>query len=657
VWLALCARRLAAALAAAAACLPQVCAAASAEVATVSVDAREASRGILKSHLTLPVSPGALTLVYPKWIQGRHSPAGPITSLAGPVLRAAGAPLAWRRDDVDLYAFHLLVPAGVSVLEADLEVLTAPAPDGIVQGLETPRSASESLAIIEWNQLLLYPEGARTDELTYRASIRLPAGWQLATALTPAAAARAAADGSTDFEPTSLTTLVDSTLLAGRYFRTLELGGTPAVKLAIAADQPAALAISAETLAHYRNLVAEASALFGATHYRHYQFEWALTDQIMPDGVEHHESSDDRSPLRALLDDDIRRAEATLLPHEYTHSWNGKFRRPVGLATPDFQTPMRDELLWVYEGLTEYLGDVLATRSGLLTPAEFRDEMARIAAQLTVHKGRDWRSLEDAVISAPLLYYQDWNWASRLRRQDDFYWEPALLWLEADTLIRRLSKGQRSLDDFCRRFYGGTSTAPEVRPYDFEAVVAALAAVQPYDWRSFWRERLTRLGGGAPLAGIEAGGWRLEFTPAPNSMNGAHETEDREVNLQYSLGFRVSLDGGTLVDIVPGSPADAAGAAPASHLVAVNGHKWSREVLHDALLEASDGGHTLALLIEKDGEYRTLELHYAGGERYPVLARAQGADLLAEIVRPRAAGTGSSAARGTSSHGSHAGER
>jgi predicted metalloprotease with PDZ domain len=607
-------------------------------VATVAVDVREAPRGILKAHLTLPVSPGALTLVYPKWIPGRHSPAGPITSLAGPVLSAGGTRIAWRRDDVDLYAFHLEVPPGVSALEADLEVLTAPAPDGIVQGLETPRAATESLAIVEWNQLLLYPQGARTDDLTYRASIRLPDGWQLATALANGAAAAVSSDGSTVFEPTSLTTLVDSTLLAGKYFRVLELGGTPAVKLAIAADQPAALAMSATTLGHYRNLVAEANALFGATHYRRYQFDWALTDQIMPDGVEHHESSDDRSPLRALLDDDIRRAEAPLLPHEYTHSWNGKFRRPVGLATPDFQAPMRDELLWVYEGLTEYLGDVLAARSGLLTTGEFRDELARIAAQLGIHKGRDWRSLEDAVIAAPLLYYQDHNWAARLRRQDDFYWEPALLWLEADTLIRHLSKGKRSLDDFCRRFYGGESTAPEVRPYDFEAVVAALNAVQPYDWRTFWRERLTRLGGGAPLAGIDASGWRLTFSESPTSMHRAHETEDREVNLQYSLGVSISLDGGTLSDVVPGSPADAAGAAPGSHLVAVNGHKWSREVLHDALSDRSEGAHTVTFLIEKDGDYRTLELPYDGGERYPALERRAGADLLAEIARPKASG-------------------
>jgi predicted metalloprotease with PDZ domain len=608
-------------------------AALAAPLATLEVDAREASRGILKSHLTLPVAGGPLTLLYPKWLQGRHSPAGPITSLAGPRLRADGKPLAWRRDAVDPYVIYVEIPAGVSRLEADLEVLTVTAPDGIVQGLETPRTATEALAIVEWNQILLYPAGRPTAELPYQASIRLPPGWQFATALHTV---ESAADGAR-FASTSLTELLDSTLLAGRFVRTVELGGQPAVRLHVAADRPAALEAAPAVLEHYRNLVREAPALFGATHYREYQFLWALTDQIMPDGVEHHESSDNRSPLHALLDDDIRRAEANLLPHEYTHSWNGKFRRPAGLATPDNQTPFQDGLLWVYEGLTEYLGDVLAVRSGLLTPAEFRDELARIAAQLEVHKGREWRSLQDAVDAAPILYYQDRNWAARLRRQDDFYWEPALLWLEADTLIRRLSHGQRSLDDFCRRFYGGPSTAPEVRPYDFDAVVGALEAVQPYDWRGFWLERLTRTRAGAPLEGLQAAGWRLAFTARPSTMHVAHEVEDHELNLHYSLGLVVGLEGGTLSDVVPGSPADRAGVAPGSRLIAVNGHKLSREVLHEALAVEARDRAALTLLIEKDDEYRTLEVPYAGGERYPSLVREPGTDdLLAAIARPLA---------------------
>ncbi|MBS0373727.1 MAG: M61 family metallopeptidase [Proteobacteria bacterium] len=602
-----------------------------ARVATVRVDAREASRGILKAHLSLPVAPGALTLVYPKWLPGRHGPAGPITSLALPSLTANRQPLAWRRDAVDPYAIHLDVPAGVDAVEADLEVLTVAAPDGIVQGLETPRSATEALAIVEWNQLVLYPAGPPTDELRFQASIVLPAGWQYATALTRAGSG----DGAVEFEPTSLTTLVDSTLLAGRYFRSIPLGGSPAVELKIAADRPVALSMAAAEEQHFRDLVAEASALFGATHYRRYQFLWALTDQIMPDGLEHHESSDNRSPLRALLDDDIRRAEANLLPHEYTHSWNGKFRRPAGLATPDYQAPMQDELLWVYEGLTEYLGDVLAARSGLLTVEEFRDELARLAAQMDVHHRREWRSLEDTTIAAPLLYTQDRHWAARLRRQDDFYQESALRWLEADAIIRRESHGQRSLDDFCRRFFGAPSTGPEVRRYDFEAIVAALEAVQPHDWRGFWRERLATIHVGAPLGGLDASGWRLSYGAGPNAMHAAHEAEDREWNLQYSLGATLGAEDGLLTDIVPGSPLDAAGAAPGSHLVAVNGRKWSKESLRDVLAHPQAEGEILALLVEKDGEYRTLELRYADGERIPTLTRTAGEDLLSAIARPR----------------------
>ena len=614
---------------------------AAATTAEISVDAREAPRGIVKAHLRIPVTPGPMTLLYPKWLPGRHSPAGPITSLAGPRLSADGTPIAWRRDGIDPYQFHLDVPRGVGWLDADVEVLSAPAPDGVVEGQETPRYASEALAIVEWNQLLLYPAGVPTDRLTYQASIRVPTGWHYATALKPLVAAGPAAipisDDAVQFEPTSLTTLVDSTLLAGQFMRTIDLGGTPAVQLQIAADRPASLAMSPLMLGHYKNLVREAAALFGATHYRHYQFLWVLTDQIMPDGIEHHESSDNRSPARALLDDDIRRAEANLLPHEYTHSWNGKFRRPTGLATPDYQTPMRDDLLWVYEGLTEYLGDVLATRSGLLSTAEFRDELARIAAQMATHRGREWRSLQDTMDAAPLLYYQDRNWAARLRRQDDFYQESALLWLEADTLIRQRSHGARSLDDFCRRFYGGSNTGAEVHPYDFDAVVAALNAIEPYDWRGFWQERLRRTRAGAPLEGITAAGWQLAYTETPSSMHVAHEVEDQELNLQYSLGFSMSLDGGTLIDIVPGSPADSAGAAPGAKLVAVNGHKWSREVIRDALASDVADHRDLSLLIEKDDEYRELKVRYSSGERYPnLLRRSDGDDLLEAIARPLA---------------------
>jgi predicted metalloprotease with PDZ domain len=601
--------------------------------ASIDVDAREALRGIMTAHLRLPVNAGPLTLVYPKWLPGRHSPAGPLTSLAGPRFSADGRMLAWHRDSVDMGAFSLEIPPGTTRLDVDLEILTAPAPDGVVQGLETPRTATESLLILEWNQLLLYPAGTRSDDLTYQASVHLPQGWKYATALRTNGAT---ADGAA-FAPVSLTTLMDATLLAGRYFRDLPLGGTPAVTLHLAADTPVALNMSADTQSHYRRLVREAAALFGATHYGHYEFLWALTDQIMPDGLEHHESSDDRSPLRALLDDPIRRAEANLLPHEYVHSWNGKYRRPAGIATPDYQAPMLDEMLWVYEGLTEYLGDVLAARSGLLTEQEFRDEFARIAAAMDSHSAREWRSLRDTTTAAPLLYYQSRAWAARLRRQDDFYQESALLWLEADTLIRRESKGRKSLDDFCKLFYGGPSTEPAVVPYDFGAVVKALNEVQPYDWAGFWRERLDRLRPGAPLEGIRAAGWSLVLNGNPSTMHVAHEADDKDLDLHYSLGFYVDDEGAVIGDVVPRSPADLAGASPGSHLLALNGYKWSKELLHDTLSSPPDPSGKITLLVQKDDMFKTLVLNYSGGERYPNLSRQPGTeDLLAKIAHPRA---------------------
>jgi predicted metalloprotease with PDZ domain len=591
---------------------------------TLDVDLTQAGRGVMRSHLEVPVHSGDITLVYPKWLPGRHSPAGPATSLNAPRMTAQGKPVVWVRDQTDPYAYHVRIPAGVDRLSVDLELLSAAAPDGVVQGLETPRYATDEVAILEWNQLLLYPADTPSDAVPFQANVRLPDGWQQASALTPTHQAGSVVS----FGATSLTTLIDSPLIAGRQLHRYSLGGEPGVELVISADLASAGVLSSKRLEAYQRLVGEARALFGGTHYQHYQFLWTLTDQIMEDGLEHHESSDDRSPLWTLRDDDLFRSQANLLPHEYVHSWNGKFRRPAGLATPDYQTPMRTQLLWVYEGLTEYLGNVLAVRSGLLTESEFRDELARLAAQMEAHRGRDVRSLQDTADAAPLLYYQDRNWAARLRRQDDFYQESALLWLETDVTIRRLTDGQRSLDDFCRLFYGST-TAPRVEAYTFEDVVSALNRIVPYDWQGFWHERLNRLGGGAPLGGITGAGWTLSYTDEPTSMHRAHEHDDRAQNLQYSLGFQVAEEGGLLSDIVPGSPADVAGLAPGSHLIAVDGRRYTSSVLDYVLEDRSAGGITL--LIEKDDVYQSAHLSYAGGPRYPTLARATGADLLSAI--------------------------
>jgi predicted metalloprotease with PDZ domain len=603
--------------------------AAAGSTATLDVDLTEAGRGIQKAHVEWPVKAGPITLVYPKWLPGRHSPAGPATSLNAPVITGNGVRIPFRRDAIDPYAFHLTVPDGVDRLSVDLEVLSAAAPDGIVQGMETPRYATDALAILEWNQVLVYPQGTPTDRLEIKAAVTLPAQWSAATALE----AEPHSGGAFRYRPVTLTTLVDSPLIAAAHLRRYPLSESPSIELDLTADHSSAGVLSAERIGAYRRLVAEAQSLFGGVHFDHYRFLWTLTDQIMEDGLEHHQSSDNRSPLWTLRDPDLFRSQANLLAHEFVHSWNGKFRRPQGLATEDFQVPMRTDLLWVYEGLTEYLGNVLAVRSGLLSETEFRDELARLAAQMEIHHGRNVRSLQDTTDAAPLLYYQDRTWASRLRRQDDFYQESALLWLEADVTIRRLSHGARSLDDFCRTFFGGT-TLLQVVPYTFEDLVAALSAVQPYDWRGFWTNRLSRLGGGAPMGGIEGGGWVLGWQDEPTSMHRAHEKDDRAQNLQYSLGFQVAEEGGVLSDIVPGSPADLAGLAPGSHLIAAQDRRYTPELLNYFLADRDPSG--LALLIEKDDVYQRVLLKYADGPRYPALQRGNGDDLIAHIARPRA---------------------
>ncbi len=600
--------------------------------AVVDVDATEAPRGIFKVHLTLPVSPGPLTLVYPKWLPGRHGPAGPITDVAGPLFSHDGKPIEWRRDSADMYAFHLNVPAGVTSVDAYFEVLTGLRPDGVVNGLEAPRTATESLLVLEWHQAVLYPADSNSDELEYQAQVRLPEGWKYATALRTGAEP---SSGSVRFEPTSLTTLVDSTLIAGRYFQSFDLGGDPAVRLNVAADGPAALNLTPTIIEHYRRLVQEARALFGPAHYRHYDFLYVLTDQIMPDGLEHHESSDNRSPYRTFLDDDVRRAEAALLAHEYTHSWNGKFRRPIGLATRNYQDPMRSELLWVYEGLTEYLGNVLATRSGLFTVEEFQGELAHDLAAMQGHSGRASRDLQDTTVAAQLLYVQPRDWAARLRRQDDFYQESGLLWLEADTLIRRLSGGRRSLDDFCRKFYGGPGGPPRVEPYDFEDLLRALNDVQAYDWRNFWAERLHRHAADGLEQGIAQSGWKLAFDAGPSVMHRAHEADDRDMDLRFSLGFYVN-DDATLSDIIPDSPADRAGLSPGDKVIAVNDRKWTQDEMRDAIAATSRSGSSVSLIIERGDAYKRLVLNYSGGAREPRLLRLEGsADLLTAIAASR----------------------
>ncbi len=413
----------------------------------LAVDLTDAPRNIYHAKLAVPVKPGPFTLVYPKWIPGNHRPSGPLPNLTGVRMEAGGHSIPWERDSVDMYAFHVEVPPGATELQVSLDAITE---SGNSAG--SGRLASSNVLDLNWNEVVLYPQGAKSDDVEVVPSVDLPAGWKFGTALEVASEGR----GQVTFRPVSLTTLVDSPLIAGAHFRKVELskrGETPVHVIDMVSESEAGLAITPADEAAYRKLVAETGALFGARHYLHYDFLYTLSDQVVGRGLEHHQSSDNGVGEQTLTDPDLHMLEAGLLPHEFVHSWNGKYRRPAGLATPNYQEPMHGDLLWIYEGLTEYLGDVLTARSGLWTPEQYREALAETAAMLDHRAGRSWRPLEDTARSVQLLRLLGPPWQS-WRRGLDYYPEPELIWLEVDITIRKQTHGQKSLDDFCRGFYG-----------------------------------------------------------------------------------------------------------------------------------------------------------------------------------------------------------
>jgi predicted metalloprotease with PDZ domain len=586
----------------------------------LDVDATGAPRRIFRAHLTIPVSAGPRTLLYPEWIPGEHAPTGPITNLTGLVLTAGGKRIPWRRDDVDMYAFHCDVPPGATTLDVSLDFLSA----ADTQGFSSGGSTSDKLAVISWNQVLLYPKGNIRD-LTYKASLRLPDGWKFGTAL-PVASENG---GTIEFQPVTLNMLVDSPVSAGQYYRVIPLAAQPVPhEIDLAGDTEAALDVPEGMLDGFKRLVPEAQALFGAHHYNDYHFLLTLSDHVAHFGLEHHQSSDDRIGAESFSGAKERLHSAGLLPHEFVHSWNGKYRRPVGLTTQDYSQPMKGDLLWVYEGLTTYLGNVLTTRSGLWTPEQYRDSLAQVAAYLEHEPGREWRSLEDTAVAAQLLYAAPPTWDA-WRRGTDFYDEGALLWLEADTIIRQKSGNQRSLDDFCKEFYGPPSGPPELKPYTFDELTAALNRIVPYDWATFFRTRLNYVGPRVPEGGIEASGWRVVYNDKPNDFG-------RGADAAYSIGLRVDKNG-EVIDAISGMPAAHAGITPGMKVVGVNSHAWSDKTLEDALKKNGNGTRTIDLLVSNDNYFHNYKVTYTGsGQRYPHLERIPGTpDLLSDILKPK----------------------
>jgi predicted metalloprotease with PDZ domain len=594
----------------------------------VNVDARDAPRRLIHVQMKIPAAPGPLTLLYPQWIPGEHSPSGPITDLVNLRIGAGNQPLAWKRDSLNLYAFHLTVPANASPLDVAFDFISPSETSGI---FSEGASITTQLAVLNWNQLLLYPQGPPASQIQYRAALRLPPGWRYGTALP--------VDKETgdqiDFRPVPLTTLIDSPVSAGAHYRTVEFGifdGVPHF-MHIASDSGRALAITPEVTRQYQKLIAEAGALFGSRHYRGYHFLLTLSDHVASFGLEHHESSDDRLEERAIIDGRLRAYHAELLPHEFVHSWNGKFRRPAGLVTHDYSQPMKGDLLWIYEGLTEYLGAVLAARSGLEAPEMFRDRLAYVAAHLEHESGRAWRSLEDTAVSAQILYAAPPGYSS-LRRGVDFYDEAQLVWLEADTLIRQLSKGAKSLDDFCRIFFAGPPD-PVVKPYTLEDVIAALNAVQPHDWSSFFRERVEMVNA-RPLGPVfESAGWKLAYRDKASEYWTAAEQQEKTSDFTLSLGMVVRNEGGTVEDVEIGGPAQKAGLAPGARITSVNGRQFTPALLREAV-QSARADQPIEIVV-KNGEYfSTHRLSYGGGEKFPYLERDSAKpDALGAIVRAR----------------------
>ncbi len=602
------------------------------------VDATDLDHKVLRVQQTLPVKPGPLKLYFPRWLPGTHSPSGDVNLLAGLMVRAGGRTLEWQRDPLDTHAFMLDVPAGTSALNLEFEHL------GPINGMSGRVVVTPQMLNVQWNSVVLYPAGTMARNIRVKPTLVLPAGWQAGTALRPART-----DGSTiQYQPVTLEMLVDSPVFAGRHFRRIELepaGAKRPVVLNLVADSADKLNPSEAQIEAHRELVRQADKAFASRHFEHYDFLLALSEELGGIGLEHHQSSENGVRPNYWENWDKRVGARELLPHEYTHSWNGKFRRPADLSTPDFNVPMRNSLLWLYEGQTQFWGWVLAARSGLTTPAQARDQLARNAASFDQQPGRAWRNLQDttndAIITSRGRGSKDW--AGWQRTGGDYYGEMLLVWLDADSLIREKTGGKKSIDDFSRAFFGVGDGDIGPLTYRFEDIVATFNGVVAHDWAAFLRQRLDSHGPGAPLDGLARSGWKLVYSETPSDTARADEGEERYADLSHSLGFTVgSPRGGSFMfpgadsrisNVVWGGPAFKAGMAPSATLVAVNNRAYKPELLKQAVTANKDGKAPIELLLREGDNFRTLKLDWRGGLRYPKLERIDGSeDRLAALL-------------------------
>jgi len=599
---------------------------------TLEVDATQAPQQIIHTHMVIPVSPGPLTLYYPKWIPGEHAPDGPITDLVGLKFSANGKTIPWRRDLVDMFTFHLDIPQGASSLDVKFDYVEPAVTSGFTAGA----SATDKLVVISWNQNLIYPAGHLAQDLIFKPALKLPEGWKFGTALPVDHR-----DGNEiEFKPVSMNRLVDSPVSSGEFYRVVNVTppGEPIHhEIDLAADSEAALDMSPELQQDYTNLVAETGKLFGSRHYRDYHFLLTLSDHVSHFGLEHHESDDSRVREFSLIDPQQRVNMAMLLPHEFVHSWNGKFRRPKDLSPPYYEQPMKTDMLWTYEGLTEYLGYLLTARSGLWTPDQYRQNLALIAARFgPARPGRNWRPLVDTATAAQVLYFAPGEWAN-WRRGVDFYDEGVLLWLEVNSIISQQTHGKKSLDDFCRLFYGGPNDGPQLKTYTFQDLVEALNKIAPYDWADFFHKCLDSTSPEAPLGGIEGSGWEVVYTSVEPALLQNMEEVHGEMNEAWSIGLVLKEDG-AVEDSIVTKPAYKSGISPGMKVIAVNGREFTPQVLRLALKTGTTSTGPLRLLVLNDGYYKTCTIDYHGGEMFPHLVREAGRpDLLDQMLKPLAA--------------------
>jgi predicted metalloprotease with PDZ domain len=590
------------------------------------VDAHDTVQGIFRVHETIPVKAGALTLLYPQWIPGDHSPTGPIAMLAGLKLSANGKPLVWKRDEYNVYAFHVDVPADVTSIDADFQYLSERAD-------EADFEITDRMMSMEWSKVALYPAGYYTRGITFASSVTLPHGWQLGTALETASQS----GDTTNFKPVSFENLVDSPVYAGQYFKRVPLnpGDKAPVFMDVVADEPKYLEMTPEQLTVHRNLVTQATKLFGSHHYDHYDFLFSLSDQLAGNGTEHHQSSEDGLGADYFTAWKENASDRDLLAHEYTHSWNGKFRRPADLWTPNFNVTMGDSLLWVYEGQTQYWGFVLTARAGMWTPQEFRDGLAMVAANYDRNRqGFQWRTLEDTtndptVARRSPLPYRSWQMS------EDYYSGGQLMWLTVDAKLRSLTHDKQSLDSFASAFFGVENGSYVPKTYTFDDVVAALNGVAKYDWASFLKEHAYSLN--PPLQeGLAASGWKLVYDDKESdyqkAYDGRPESSRHMLNFTFSIGLTLT-SGGKVNDVRWDSPAFKAGVSTGATIIAVNGTAYSKDVLNDAITAAKGSKAPIEFTVKYQGRVRTIPVDYHGGLQYPHLVRIEGTpDYLSEII-------------------------